>query len=374
MRVLHVYKDVHPPIVGGVESHIDDLRRALSPAVRCDVLVSGRTRRTTVAHVNGAVEIRAAELGPRPLSLALAPSLPILARRAEADLVHVHMPNPPGELSGLALPRGTPIVASYHADPVRQARVRGVYRPVLAALLNRADALVVGSHGILDNSPWLGEQAARARVIRYGVDLQRFDPAAIDPSARERLRARWGKGRRLVVVVGRLVHYKGIEVLIKAAPNVNAEIIVAGTGPLEAELRRLVAPVANMNLIGFVPEAELPALLSAADLFVLPSTSRAESLGIAALEAQAMNIAAVVTDVGTGTTEAIEPGETGLVCPPCDAPALASAIERALANPGMGDGARERVADRNDLARQAEAMRDLYEEVVTRAPSRSPAR
>ena len=374
MRVLHVYKDVHPPIVGGVENHIDGLRRALSPDVRCDVLVSGRSRRTTFARVNGAVEIRAAELGPRPLSLALAPSLPLLARRAEADLVHVHMPNPPGELSGLVLPREMPIVASYHADPVRQARVRGVYRHVLAALLNRVDELVVGSRGILDTSPWLGKQAARARVIRYGVDLERFDPAAVEPAERERLRARWGKGRALVLVVGRLVHYKGIEVLIEAAPRIDAEIVVAGTGPLEDELRRLADPVPNVNLIGFVPDAELPALLSSADVFVLPSTSRAESFGIAALEAQAMNIPAVVTDVGTGTTEAIAPGETGLACPPRDPAALASAIQRALATDQMGAGARQRVAERNDLACQAREMRDLYEEVVTRARTRSRTR
>jgi rhamnosyl/mannosyltransferase len=374
MRVLHVYKDVHPPVVGGVEKHIDGLRRALSPDVRCDVLVSGRSRRTTTAQVNGAIEIRAAELGPRPLSLALAPSLPLLARRAEVDLVHVHMPNPPGELSGLALPRGTPLVASYHADPMRQARLRGVYRPIISALLERADALVVGSRGILETSPWLGGQEGRARVIRYGIDLRRFDPAAVDPAERDRLRARWGRGRPLVVVVGRLVHYKGIEVLIEAAPRIDAEIVVAGSGPLEGRLRDLAAPVANVSLAGFVPEARLPTLLAAADVFVLPSTSRAESFGIAALEAQAMGIPAVVTDVGSGTTESISVGETGLVCPPRDPVALAEALTRALVSPGMGAGARERVAERFDLDRQAQEMRALYEEVIDRARTRSPGR
>ena len=148
---------------------------------------------------------------------------------------------------------------------------------------------------------------------------------------------------------------------------------MAGTGPLEDELRRLADPVANMNLIGFVPDAELPALLSSADVFVLPSTSRAESFGIAALEAQAMNIPAVVTDVGTGTTEAIAPGETGLVCPPRDPPALASAIQRALATDQMGAGARARGrAQRPGVP--GRAMRDLYEEVVTRARTRSRTR
>ena len=56
--------------------------------------------------------------------------------------------------------------------------------------------------------------------------------------------------------------------------------------------------------------------LAAADLFVLPSTSRAESFGLATAEAQAMGMPAVVTDVGTGTTEAIAPGETGVAVPP----------------------------------------------------------
>jgi glycosyltransferase involved in cell wall biosynthesis len=96
----------------------------------------------------------------------------------------------------------------------------------------------------------------------------------------------------------------------------------------------------------------------------LPSTSRAESFGIATLEAQAMGVPAVVTDVGTGTIEAISPGETGLVVEPGDARALAAALDAVLADPErrgeMGKRARERAIARHSVAAAAQQLRGIY--------------
>lgn len=371
MRVAHVYKDVYPPVLGGIEKHIQGIRESM-PDVTTDVIVCARTRRTSVERVGSGVEVRVSELG-RVLSVPLAPTFPVWLARLPADVFHLHMPNPPGEVSALAMLRRRPYVASYHADVVRQAGLMPLYRPIADACLARAERVIVGSEGLGRSSPALERHRGRLELVPYAVDTVRFDPDAVAEDARAAVRERWGSP--LVVSVGRLVHYKGFEVLIEAARSIGATVAIAGSGPLEGRLRSLAAGQPRVRLLGEVAEPELPALLGAADCFVLPSVNRAESFGVATLEAQAMGTPAVVTSVGTGTAEAIEPGVTGEVVPPGDPAALAAAVRSLLEHPqrrlAMGRAARERIVARHSLAAQARALRSIYAATASATP---PAR
>jgi rhamnosyl/mannosyltransferase len=212
----------------------------------------------------------------------------------------------------------------------------------------------------------------KVRVIPYGVDTARFDAGRVPPERRAEVRARFGTP--LVVATGRLVYYKGLHHLIEAARRVDAAVAIVGTGPLEADLRRQASSLPRVTLTGAVPEEDLIATLASADCFVLPSISHAESFGIATLEAQAMGIPAVVTDVGTATVEAIEPGVTGLVVAPGDPMALAQAIESIVADAAlrerMGNAARRRTLERFSIGRMAESFRALYHEVSEAPPQR----
>jgi glycosyltransferase involved in cell wall biosynthesis len=365
VKVVHVYKDVYPPVVGGIEKHIDGLRRAM-PDVTTHVLVCARARRTSRAWVGTGVEVRVAEAGPRVLSVPLAPSFPLWLRRMDADLVHVHMPNPVGEAAALVAARGLPLVVSYHADIVRQARLLPLYRPLAEACLDRAAALVVGSRRLLRTSPLVGPRSPRARVVPYGVDVERLSPGAVTDEEREALRRRYGG--RFVLAVARLVYYKGLDDLVGAARTLDAPLVIVGSGPLEDRLRELARRAPNVHLAGEVSEDGLRRHLAAASCFAMASTSRAESFGMATLEAQAMGVPAVVTDVGTGTIEAIEPGTTGLIVPPGEPARLADAIRSILDDPAraaaMGDAARQRTVALHSLADQAARMRELYAEVT----------
>ncbi|MDQ3435062.1 MAG: glycosyltransferase [Actinomycetota bacterium] len=364
MKVAHVYKDVYPPVAGGIEKHIDGIRRGM-PDVESDVIVCSRSRLTSVHTVGTGVEVRVGELG-RLLSTPLAPGFPGRLRSLRADVFHLHMPNPLGELSTLAALRGRPIVASYHADIVSQRRLNPVYLPLQRACLRRAGAVVVGSLSLLRTSPALAGMAERAEHVPYGVDLTRFDPERVNAEDREALRRRYGTP--LVVALGRLVHYKGVDQLIAAASSLDASVVIAGGGPLEGHLRDLARSEPRVHLLGSVPEADLPLLLAAADLFVLPSVNRAESFGIATIEAQAMGVPAVVTDVGTGTVEAIAPGETGVVVPAGDPMALAGAISALLTDPDrrrtMGEAARRRVLAKHSQNDQVSRLKAIYGRVI----------
>jgi O-antigen biosynthesis rhamnosyltransferase len=367
LHVVHVYKDVFPPVAGGIEKHIDLIRRSL-PDLQTDVLVCARGPRGLRRQSATGVEVHVPELGPRPWSVPLAPTFAASLRRIEADIVHVHMPNPLGEVAALTDIR-RPLVCSYHADIVRQARVAPLYRRLVRACLARATEVIVGSHRLAATSPFLGAHARRATVIPYFIDAERFASFRASDADRAKLKKRYGDP--IVLTVARLVHYKGLDVLIEAARSLDASVVVVGDGPLAGRLGELASAVSTVHMTGAVSEHELLCHLAVADCFVLPSTSRAESFGISVLEAQAMGVPAIVTDVGTGTVEAIDPGSTGLVVPPRDAGALAAAITQLLEDRGlrqaMGQRARDRALTQHSPTGASDQLRAIYARAVAPA-------
>ena len=132
-RVLHVFKD-YWPTPGGVERTIKLLVDGLRVDFDCTVLVNADGPRTRIDRWDDVTVVRAgtvARIAMTPISL----ELPRLFRRLRADLVHLHFPNPPGELSYLGLKRTVPMVLSYHNDLVRQAWAVPLYRPWLRRVL-----------------------------------------------------------------------------------------------------------------------------------------------------------------------------------------------------------------------------------------------
>jgi glycosyltransferase involved in cell wall biosynthesis len=366
LQVLHVYKDVFPPVVGGVEKQIGLLRGAMAPEVGSSVIVCARARRTQVVRTGGSIEVRVAELGPRPLSVPVAPTLPLWVRRTSSDLVHVHMPNPPGELAAMLGRGDRPMVVSYHADLGRQSRLYAGYRILVEACLGRASAIIAASHRLVETSPFLRRHADKVRVIRHAVDVDRYRREGVAPDRIAAVRRRYGTP--LVLSVGRLVYYKGYEHLIESARTLDAALVIVGDGPERRRLAARARGVPNVHFTGALDEADLVAHLAASDCFALSSTSRAESFGIAVAEAQAMGLPAVVTDTGSGTVEAVEDGVTGLVVPPGNSRALGEALRVILTDGArrrsMGAAARARAIARHALPDRGREVRELYERVL----------
>lgn len=362
--VLHVYKDIYPPVVGGIEKHIDLVRRGM-PDFESHVLCCSRGPRSSVRSSATGVEVHVAEFG-RVLSLPVSPSFPAWARRIQADVVHVHMPFPLGELAALTLPKGVPVVASYHADIVRQAFLTPLYRPLAERFLRRTSAVLVSSQRVADGSAFLRSARPKIRVLPYAVDLGKYDPSRVSAERIREIRDRYGGP--LVVAVGRLVYYKGLDGLIDAMSSIDAALLIIGEGPLRATLGAQARRNSRVHLLGEVPEDDLPTYFAAADCYVLASTSRAESFGIATLEAQAMGIPAVVTDVGTGTVDTIAHGVTGTVVPARDVPALAAAIARIVTDPArrraMSEAARTRALTHFSHEAYCGRLRGLYVDLV----------
>ncbi len=190
-----------------------------------------------------------------------------------------------------------------------------------------------------------------------GVDLARFDPAAW--SNKESLRASLGIPQDLTVVtfIGRLTRDKGIEELVKAFESLRAagaDCLLVLVGPrdpdwnvLAAEVRHSVETDPFIRAIGYSQEPER--YLAVTDIFCLPSYR--EGFGNVALEAAAMGVPAVGTDI-VGLRDAIVDGETGLLVPARHADALARALGRLMADGAlrrsMGEKARRRAVARFD--------------------------
>jgi len=366
LRVLGVGKFYPPEYYGGLESavvalHAELVRRGV--AVTC--VVSAVRGAGGVSEVDGVRVVRARTLGTF-LSQPIAPGLPGLVRREAGDVVHLHHPNPLGDLAVLS-DRVRPLVVTQHSDVVRQRAFWPLYGPLVRRAFARAQRIVVASEQYVTASRELAGFEQKVRVIPYGIDGSRFG-ARPETAARAReLREAWGAGNRPVVLaVGRLVGYKGLDVLLEAVRGLDAVAVLVGSGPLERALRSLAAQ--NVVFAGRVDDALLPAFYHACDVFCLPSVTIAEAFGVVLLEAMASGKPLVTTALPTGVSAVNRQGLTGLVVPPGDAAALREALrsllEDAPQRSAMGRRAREIFEREYSSALMGERYLTVYREAL----------
>lgn len=213
-----------------------------------------------------------------------------------------------------------------------------------------------------------GCPVAKMPVIPSGIDTERFAPlGAADYKARLGLAA----DRTVVGIVTRMRTRKGVEEFIRAIgalrverPDVHA--VVVGEVTLDEQLERLVGELEladHLTLLG--RRADMPEVLSAFDLFVL--SSHDEGMSNAVLEAMAMQLPVVATDVG-GTGEVVRHGASGSLVPAKDPDALARAMGDVLADRerarAMGRLGREIVVARFSAAAMVRQMEQLYFEIA----------
>jgi rhamnosyl/mannosyltransferase len=368
MHIVQIYKDYYP-VLGGIENHLRDVSEGLAArGHRVTALVTSLNGRTMIEEPQpGLTVVKAARTlhaASTPLSVAMLG----WARQLHADVVHLHFPYPPGDLAYAAMPRGAPLVITYHSDIVRQRSLLRVYRPLLEWTLRRAGVIIATSPNYIASSPFLPRFATKCAVVPLGVDVERF--AQADERDVAAIRAQYGAP--LLLFVGRLRYYKGLHVLLDALPHTSAHLLIGGTGP---ERERLAAQAAQLGItervffLGDVSDAELPALYRAADAFVLPAHLRAEAFGIAQIEAMASGLPCISTELGTGTSYANLDGETGLVVPPNDPAALADAINTLFADEGLrrrfGAAGHKRANNLLSRERMLDGIEAVYRSVRT---------
>ena len=355
---------------GGLNRYLRDLRDALSAAqVETRTLVLA-----PASEVPDEVDVVAHE--DAPLLRRLREYARAAGRAApRADVVDAHFalfawwPVRVGSL------RRHPLVVHFHGPWAGESAVgadrlgmSGRAKLLLErSVYGRADRLIVLSQAFADLlvrdyaiAPW------RVRVLRPGVDLQRFTPDR--QAARERLGLQ--PQERLIFSARRLVARMGLEVLLEACtglarPGERLLLAIAGDGPLRDELEahaRRLGLQDSVRLLGHVSEDDLVDHYRAADLCVLP-TLALEGFGLVVVEALACGTPVVVTDVG-GLPEVVRDLDASLVVPSGDAQALRDRIRSALDGAVPDALACRAHAETFDWASAAGQNLAVYEEAV----------
>lgn len=211
--------------------------------------------------------------------------------------------------------------------------------------------------------------AHKVVVIRNVVDVRRFLP---EPDAGARAATGETPAQPVVLAVARLEPQKGIADLLQAAVLVpEATFLLAGEGTERARLESMAKTLGVEGRVTFLGyRDDVPRLLANCDLFVLPSLY--EGLPISVLEAMAAGKPVVATAIA-GTDEAVCGGETGLLVPPADPPALAEAIRSMLSDPRraerFGRSGRERALREFSAEKMTRALTQLYEQVLSGQPA-----
>jgi glycosyltransferase involved in cell wall biosynthesis len=269
-----------------------------------------------------------------------------MAVQEDVDLIHSHFAWPEGFGGILTKARtGRPLVASLRGTDVLMDPVMGYgrrreasYARAIQRLLRTADRTICFSEFMRDHVVSLGADRQRSRVVRKGVDLSLFAPAA----DRQSLKAELGlPAGPLILSVGGLIARKGVHVTLEALGRVKLEhpftFVVCGDGP---ELERLEALAHSQGIAdrtrfaGVVERTTIARYFAACDLLV--HAPLLEAAGNVLFEAMASGRPVLCTRAG-GPEEYITDGRTGYVVPPGDAHQLAARISSLLADPAAAD-------------------------------------
>lgn len=369
-RILHVYKDFFPPVRGGIENTINIMARGCLDEFDVSVLVCGGTSAEDEEIIEGVRVVRVREWG-RIWSAPLAPAfVRALSREARcADLLHFHHPNPTGDLAYLLRGQGKPFVVTYHSDVVRQRAAMLVYGFLQRFMMRHAAVIMPTSPDYIASSEWLRPHKEKCEIVPLGIEIERFAPTPKVVERAQQIRRR--VGTPIVLFVGRLRYYKGLHFLIEAMREVEAQLVLVGSGPEEHFLRDKVSQAGlekRVHFSGELDDTEVLPYFYAADVFCLPSHLRSEAFGICQIEAMACGVPVVSTALDTGVPFVNKDGETGLVVPPADPQALAAALNRLLADDNLrqrfGEAARKRAATLFSAQRMNELVKRVYRKVL----------
>jgi rhamnosyl/mannosyltransferase len=344
MKILLVNK-AYTPHLGGVETVVRQIAAGMSERGH-DVAVLCFGDNDVTEKVNEAEVCRLRPIGyigSAPVGLRFVKKFFELSKWA--DVVNLHSPNPMGEIALLSahFPRGKKIICTYHGDAQRPKFLLPAYDVMLRRFFKRCDVVAVSSPPMSENSRVMktGFFTGKMRVIPLGVRIKNYEnhQGSSMEDAR-RLLASLPERSFKVMYAGRMVYYKGLEVLLSAIAKIKScagspakdHLICAflvGSGPAERSVGAFIAKNCLSNdvlVIPHQPENVYRALFKLADCFVLPSTHQTEAYGIVLAEAMASGLPIISTELGTGTSWVNLDGKTGIVVPPGDADALSKAI------------------------------------------------
>ena len=225
----------------------------------------------------------------------------------------------------------------------------------------RADLITATSNFLArETEKFIGE-TKKIEVVPFGVNVTQFNPRIYRNNHNNKIIIGFAKYLKLIY---------GVDILIQAFKKVsekfnNVELVIAGEGEQELTLKTMVKNLGlekKIQFIGWVRQEEMPKFLSEIDIFVMP-TVVPESFGVAALEALAMELPVVASNIG-GIREVVKDTSTGILVEPKDVKGIARAIAKLVNGVSlrnrMGKAGRKFVEENYNWQKNAKQMEDLY--------------
>ncbi|WP_321919226.1 glycosyltransferase [Paraburkholderia tropica] len=372
MRALHIYRTYFPDPPGGLQEAI---RQIALGCTRYDVestifTLSPDPHPLELQREEGRVVRSRSWAAPASCDLGGIDALRRFRELAkQADVIHFHFPWPFGDVLSLLGATGKPAVMTYHSDIVRQRALGVVYGPLMRHTLRSMSAVVATSPAYVRTSPVLSRAVLPERL--HAIPLGIADYAGEPTPDATALLARLGVvARPMFLSLGVLRYYKGLHTLIEAVRNIDADFVIAGSGPEMERLQELKARLGVTNVIfaGQVSEAEKRVLLSHCRALVLSSHLRSEAFGMVLVEAAMYGKPMISCEIGTGTSYVNEHEVTGFVVPPESPQALADALTKLAADEvaaqAMGRAARARYERHFSGDALGRAYSELYRSVT----------
>ena len=261
MKIVQTNKAYFPK-VGGIETTITTLSEGLATTFKADVtalVCNEKANLKTIEKMINGVKIKYLSTYGFIASLPLSPGYFREMSKLSGDILHVHQPFPLADLTILFSPtirkNFSRIVVSWHSDIVRQKWVLSYYRKYIHRFLQIADKIIVSNPSLIENSDFLPFYKEKCVVIPIGINLYWANANSIINN----LASQTPKENKnpLVLFVGRLVYYKGIEHLINSMKLVpNASLIIIGSGPLEKQLLNNIKDLNLESRIKIIPEVD----------------------------------------------------------------------------------------------------------------------
>lgn len=371
IRVVQVNK-LYAPVVGGIERVVQDIAEGLyfKEDIDVQVLVCMQKGKTVKEKYNGVKVIRAGSIGTylsMPVSLKFFSYFKKLSEKA--DIIQFHMPFPLADLAYMLLGYKGKVVLWWHSDIVRQKAFMPVYKPVMNYLLKRADCIIAATEGHIISSPYLLPFKEKCVIIPYGIDEDSFKS---DEYKKRIIPKNLQNNDKKILFVGRLVYYKGVEVLIDAFAKIKgAHLYIIGEGVLKEKLEKKVCNLKleeKVDFLGRLDNSRLKACLRDCDILAFPSVENSEAFGLVQLEAMIYKKPVINTFLATGVPFVSLDGKTGFTVEPYNSDALAAALQTVIDNDELreqfGENAYARVKKEFNKTEMIESVYKKYKELV----------
>ena len=354
-KIVQVYKQAYPEY-GGIEANINQIFDCISDdEFEKEILCcSNKYKSETIGNVKYTRCKYLFEFVANYISLELIYKL----SKVNTDIIHYHMPCIFNVIAHyIARPKYKKMIISYHGGIYGYDKYMKIFTKLYSKFFKDADKIHVYTENLIDTDKILSSNREKIYILPHSI-----------PVNTDYKKTNSNKVIQLLTM-GRLVHWKGIQVAIKAMQQVDGAVLnIVGDGPYKQTLKELTKDLNVEDRVKFLgkilDEKQKENLFENTDIFVFPSIRKSESFGQVQIQAMKYEIPVINTNLGTGVNFCSIDKITGLTVNPNNSDELANAINFLIKNPNLrktyGENAKHRVAQYFDFNKNKEKYRSLY--------------